>query len=67
MAQVLIHSEDEPDRCRETVARFRQAYARDLCTQGDVDSAKDQVRQSVVAWEPIRAEIVEDDGLEAVW
>ena len=67
IANVLVCSDIEPEKCRETVARFRHAHARHLCESGLMVLAKEQVRLAVDAWEPIRAEIVEDDGLVAVW
>lgn len=67
IANVLASSTVETEKCRETVARFRHAYARSLCASGKVDAAKEQIHLAVEAWEPIRGDIVEDDAVEAVW
>ena len=64
LARVLWSSDMESHRT--TVARFHHAHARALCAEGKVREARRAVRLAVEAWEPVRAEIVEDDGLEAV-
>lgn len=67
IANVLVSSAVKPQKCRETVAKFRHGYARYLCQTGMIVLAKEQIRLAVEAWEPIRKEIVDDDGLAMVW
>ena len=67
LASLVTKSEVKPKKCRKTVARFRHAFARHLGESGETDRAKAQVKLAVETWNPIRAEIVEDDGLEGAW
>ena len=62
---VLATTDDETHRI--TCAEFLHAYARHLVSAGDVEKAKQTVRHAVELWQPIRVEIVEDDGLAALW
>lgn len=64
---MLASSAVDHEKCLESAARFRHAFARHLCTAGEIDRAKAQIKLAVETWNPIRVEIVEDDGLEGGW
>lgn len=67
IANVLIGSMIEPEKCRETVARFRHAHARALSLQGDREGSRKQIAAAVDAWPWIRADLVNDDDLASLW
>jgi len=65
VANILVASAIEPEKCRETVARFYHAHARCLCDAGDYEGARGEMREASLAWPEIRIELVDDDGLAA--
>ena len=62
---LLVTADDETHRI--TCAEFLHAYARHLVAAGDIEKAKQAVKHAVELWQPIRVEIVEDDGLVELW
>jgi len=67
IAAVLISSAIDRDKCLETCARFRHAYARALSLAGDGEASREQIRAAIKAWPEIRLAIVDDVELEALW
>lgn len=68
MANVLPFSAIEPDKCRETTARFYHARARVLCQKGELEEARKAMREASEVWPDIRIELVDDKALErALW
>ena len=61
IANVLLSSAVEPQKCRKTVARFHHACARASWQSGDYDSARDQFRLAVDAWRDVRREFSDED------
>jgi hypothetical protein len=61
VAKILIPSPVEPDKCRETCARFHHARARYLCETGDNEAARLAMRAASDAWPEIRMELVDDE------
>ena len=62
---VLACADDETHRI--TCAEWLHCFARHLVATGDVEKAKQAVAHAVELWQPIRVEIVEDDGLAELW
>lgn len=68
MANVLPFSAIEPDKCKETTARFHHARARVLCQKGELEEARKAMREASDVWPEIRIELVDDKELErALW
>ncbi|MDF1853614.1 MAG: hypothetical protein P1U85_22460 [Verrucomicrobiales bacterium] len=68
IANVLLSSAVEPQKCRQTVARFHHIRARDLCSEGEYEAARKEMRKASDAWPEIRMELLDDDRLQqALW
>lgn len=65
IANVLVSSAIEPEKCREACARFYHARARFLCETGDNEGARLAMRAASDAWPDIRLELVDDEWLGA--
>ena len=66
IAGVLVCSDVERERCRETCVRFHHAHARALSLAGDVEGSRRQIRAAGEAWPEIKGDLVEDRELEAM-
>ncbi|MDB4657946.1 hypothetical protein OAE56_04265, partial [Verrucomicrobiales bacterium] len=67
LANVLICSDIEPERCRKTCACFHHANARRLIREGLAEMGKAEIQKAVEAWPDIRKEIVDDSEIWAVF
>lgn len=65
IAGVLEASAIEPEKCRETCARFYHAHSRRLCADGELEAARKAMRMASEIWPEIRIEIVDDKKLQA--
>lgn len=67
IAGVLVCSDVEREKCRDTAGRFYHAHARALSLAGDMAAFQKQIRAAVEAWPGIKGDLVEDRELAALW
>ncbi len=65
LSATLRYAYDESHKI--TCAEFHHAYARVLVDIGEIDKAKEQVKEAVELWLPIRLEVLQDALLKALW
>jgi len=66
LASVLVSSAVQPEKCRETVARFYYARAVALCDAGELKKARLAIRAASDALPDIRLEVIDDERLSTV-
>jgi len=65
LSAVLRFAYDESHKI--TCAGFHHAYARVLVDTGEIEKAKEKIREAVELWLPIRLEIIQDALLKPLW
>jgi len=65
LSAVLRFAYDESHKI--TGAEFHHAYARVLVDTGEIDKAKEQIKEAVALWLTIRLEIIENALLKPLW